>query len=361
MGQFREGSVTFSADEGDINRGMDVFYNPEMKENRDITLAVIDTFTHGVKVALPLAGSGVRGLRILNESHAPVQRLFLNDRSRQAMEQVRANLDANGLTGDDRVSVHNDDAVSFLAQDQGFDYIDIDPFGSPVAFIEPAVRRISRGGIIAATATDTAALCGSSPRAGRRKYWARPLRCDMMHEIGLRILIRRLQLAGTPYARALTPILAYAKDHYMRVFLRSTKGKRRCDDLLSSHVYIIYCPHCLHREVCAFPLLTCPKCGERSDHAGPLWGGPLAGEPDILAGTGQHLIDAVVHESSIDVPFVYDLHAIAKKYGTGDMPRRDTLIARGTERGYRVSVSHHAGHIIRTDAPVDVVASWLTS
>ena len=44
-----------------------------------------------------------------------------------------------------------------------------------------------------------------------------------MHEIGLRILIRRVQLAGSVYDKALIPILSYSKEHYMRVFFKCEK------------------------------------------------------------------------------------------------------------------------------------------
>ena len=37
-----------------------------------------------------------------------------------------------------------------------FDYIDIDPFGSPNPFLAAAIGRITRNGIVAVTATDTA-------------------------------------------------------------------------------------------------------------------------------------------------------------------------------------------------------------
>ena len=69
----------------------------------------------------------------------------------------------------------------------GFDYIDVDPFGSPNPFLDAAIKRIARDGILAVTATDTAPLCGTYTNACRRKYWAVPLRNELMHEIGIRI------------------------------------------------------------------------------------------------------------------------------------------------------------------------------
>ena len=46
-----------------------------------------------------------------------------------------------------------------------------------------------------------------------------------MHETGIRILIRKIQLIGAQYNKALTPIFSYSKEHYFRVFLKCEKGK----------------------------------------------------------------------------------------------------------------------------------------
>ena len=48
--------------------------------------------------------------------------------------------------------------IDFLAilHSKGFDYIDLDPFGSPNIFLDSAVKRLGRNGILAVTATDTA-------------------------------------------------------------------------------------------------------------------------------------------------------------------------------------------------------------
>ena len=102
-------------------------------------------------------------------------------------------------------AVQDKDANMFILESSGFDYIDIDPFGSPNFLLDSSVKRISRGGILAVTATDTSALAGSYPDACRRKYWAEPLRSEMMHEAGLRILIRKGQLIGAQFEKALTP------------------------------------------------------------------------------------------------------------------------------------------------------------
>ena len=134
-----------------------------------------------------------------------------------------------------KVRVFNEDANLFLLNSKGFDYIDIDPFGTPNPYLDSACKRISREGILAVTATDTSALCGTYKDACQRKYWADSKNDCLMHETGLRILIRKVQLVAAQYDKALVPIFSYSKDHYMRVFFRSSKMKNKIDEILKQH------------------------------------------------------------------------------------------------------------------------------
>lgn len=70
-----------------------------------------------------------------------------------------------------------------------FDFLDLDPFGSPVEFLDTALRSVRRNGVLAVTATDTGVLCGAYRNACLRKYLAEPIRGPLCHEAGLRILI----------------------------------------------------------------------------------------------------------------------------------------------------------------------------
>ena len=134
-----------------------------------------------------------------------------------------------------KISISNKDASQFLLENSAMDYIDIDPFGTPNPFLDSAVKRITNEGILAVTATDTAPLCGTYPEACLRKYWAVSKRSPIMHETGLRILIRKVQLIGAQYQKALVPLYAYAKEHYFRAFFSCKKSKAECQRLLQQH------------------------------------------------------------------------------------------------------------------------------
>ena len=179
-----------------ISRDLPVFYNPLMKLNRDISVALLQSIKKNLQIGLPLAGTGVRAVRFLT-SLKNIKLIAINDISPESVNLIMKNLELNqDKIKCKEIQLDNEDANTFLLSSKGFDYIDIDPFGSPNNFLENSVRRLARDGILAVTATDTGALSGSYTKACLRKYWARPLRNELMHEIGIRILIRKVQLIG---------------------------------------------------------------------------------------------------------------------------------------------------------------------
>ena len=159
--------------EKDVSRSMEVFYNPIMKANRDISIALLLAFGKmEMKIALPLSGSGVRAFRFLNELPGEmISGMFVNDLRENFSSEFNLALKLNNLD-ESKLVIEAKDANQFLLSKIGFDYIDIDPFGSPNPFLSSSVARINRGGILAITATDTGALAGTYVKAGLRKHWA---------------------------------------------------------------------------------------------------------------------------------------------------------------------------------------------
>lgn len=52
---------------------------------------------------------------------------------------------------------------------QVYHAIDLDPYGTPVQFLDSAVQAVSEGGLLAVTATDMAVLCGNSGEVSAQK------------------------------------------------------------------------------------------------------------------------------------------------------------------------------------------------
>jgi len=312
--------------EGKISRELPVFYNPVMKFNRDVSVLLLKVNGKKMRIALPLGGTGVRAVRILKElPKSKIKEVVINDVSKEAVKIIKENLGLNKV----KATVVNKDANLFLMESTGFDYIDVDPFGSPNIFLDSSIKRLGRDGILAVTATDTGCLAGAYPKACLRKYWANPVKNENMHENGLRILIRKVQLIGADHDKALVPIYSYFKDHYFRVFFRCDKGKQKVDKLLKEHGML----------------------GE----AGPLWLGNLW-DKKIAAGIAKLSDDKFLHtinrEAKINVIGFYNLPKLAKKFKL-KMIKQEELIAKIKKKGYKAASTHFAVNSIRSDIKIE--------
>ena len=261
-----------------------VFYNPRMRLNRDIAVLVLRAFQRrlgrALRVGEPLAGCGIRGIRLAREI-AEVESIALNDLNPSAARLTERNIADNSVAG--KVTVTNLDANTFLAlraaPKQRFDAVDVDPYGSPAPFLESALRALSNKGLLAATATDTAPLCGVNPKACLRKYQGKPLRTEYCRELGIRLILNAIVLTAARHDLGTRVLLTHATDHYLRVYVQVTHGAQRADASIDQLGYVVHCFHCLYRSwthgLTALLDLECPVCGERMNYAGPLWLGPL--------------------------------------------------------------------------------------
>ncbi len=318
---------------GDVHAKMETFYNPLMVSNRNLAILLLNSIENtNLNIVDHLAGSGVRSLRFLKELQPDkINHLFINDKNPRFKKVFKQHLTLNKISKplQKKITLGNQEASLFLlnrindnVKPSDFcgyaDYIELDPFGSPNPFLSAAIARISRHGILAITATDTAALTGTYPKVTQRKYWSTPLKNYMMHEIGLRILIRKIQLLGVQFDKALTPLLSYHKDHYFRIYLQSEKGKEHCDDILKQHQYFLSCPNCLNFKTSLYNNETC-ICQTKFQYAGPLWIGKLHNQNLIQKISEnntfpeeQKFVSLLKEEASQDSIGFYDLHEIAR-------------------------------------------------
>lgn len=330
-----------------------VFYNPRMKLNRDVCCAFARTL-EGITFADVLAGSGAKGIRVAVEAgHA----VHLNDGSRDAFELIKKNARLNKV----KVDVSNEDANLFLSKNR-FDFIDIDPFGTPVPFLDNSVMAASKDGYLGVSATDTAPLCGVYPKACFRKYSAKPIRSEFCHEVGTRILVGYVARTAAKYKRGLRCLLSHSTEHYFRLYARLSTGKRKADASLSEIGYVYYCRKCLHRE---FKKGFLPEgrscgCGNPFEAAGPLWLGKIKDNAVLKnvikksyylkSPAVEKLLNTVLEE--IDAPFYYDVHRICKNKKIS-APPLDEIIDALKEKEHVVSRTHFCQTGIKTDAPLN--------
>jgi tRNA (guanine26-N2/guanine27-N2)-dimethyltransferase len=358
-----EGSITCdTATKEIVTKDMNVFYNPVMQINRDISIIFLNALgKKDMRIADPMAASGIRACRFAKElSEGIVKEIKANDCNSDAVETLKKTVDNNSC---ENVSVYLGDANEFLRKEGPFDYIDIDPFGTPNPFILSGISSLRIGGILAITATDTSALTGTYPKAGLRKYWSKIEKNELMHEVGVRVLIRKIQMLGAQYARALIPLYSFSTDHYYRVFFRLDSGKKKTDALMKQHNMVLFCPYCYHFEFSShvFNSELCPFCKKKRKGIGPMWSGSLwktelaekifdmSLKNDYLSKETKKLVEKISHECHMDVPFFYHVHKMWKLHGIKNQMKMDSIIALIEDKGFYAERTHFNKYAIRSD------------
>jgi tRNA G26 N,N-dimethylase Trm1 len=227
------------------------FYNPASKISRDIAVLVTYAyFSGGDKTfAEPLAGLGARSVRLLLESGAFAEGKAC-DINENSARLISVNAQLNGLEG--RLKAYHMDANVFLstiaAERQKVHYVDLDPSGSPVRFLEGSLRALLPDGLLGVSATDLAALSGASPRTALWRYGLRLTRTVFRKEVALRALTAVAVMAASRLSRSAVPVFAVIHRHFARVFLKVRRGKMGAYRSVSQLGYLKYCHSCLNVE-----------------------------------------------------------------------------------------------------------------
>jgi tRNA (guanine26-N2/guanine27-N2)-dimethyltransferase len=262
-----------------------VFYNPVMEVNRDIAVLALQAYqrmvNHDVEACEPLTGCGIRGLRFAAEVNG-VKKVVTNDISEKSCEIAKQNVNMNRL--EKKVTVKHEDANLLLSKHSAphkrFDAIDIDPFGSPVHYVDSAVCALRNHGLLALTATDMAPLCGVHPKACIRKYGGKPLRTEYCHELAVRLLAGCLATIAAKHEIGISVVFSYNADHYVRLYSLIEYGAKNTDESLKNMGYVLHCFKCFHRESLAGLSAMghsgkCCECGSKLSIGGPMWLGKL--------------------------------------------------------------------------------------
>jgi len=352
-----------------------VFYNPRMELNRDIAVLALRTYQKmvgkGLSICEPMAGCGIRGIRFATEVEG-IERIVMNDLNPMASKLAALNVRRNALS--DRITVENTDANLLLSvhslPGKRFDFIDVDPFGSPSPFLDSAIRALVDGGLIALTATDMAPLCGVRPKACMRKYIGRPLRTEYCHELAVRLLVGYLAITAARHGFGINVLFSHSADHYVRVYAQVVRGMRKANETVAGMGYILHCFNCFHREW-AFGIASalkskCQECGHELSVAGPLWlknlfskeffTGMLQEVENVRLGKKRRLMKMMdIISSEIGAPpTYYVIDRISDRFGLITPSKRSVLKAL-IELGYQASPTHFNYEGIKTDAPARLV------
>ena len=335
-----------------------IFFNRRMQLNRDATVLLLSILKPSDYIDA-MGATGVRGLRVANECGIPVT---INDRDETTIPVIRMNAERNGAD----IEITNRD-INALLSERSFDAVDLDPFGSPATFIDAAIRGCRR--FLLVTATDTAPLCGAHLKAGIRRYDARPKNTEYHSEVGLRILLGFVVRQTVKYDRGIDPLFCFAREHFVRLHLRITRGAKAGDESLSHIGYIMQCPTCPYREerqgMFPLPATCCPHCGKQLEAIGPLWLGCLM-KTDILdqmiallagmdLGTKKELGKIITTcREELPVSGFYDYHHLAQIL-KGSPPDITVVLDRIRASGYAATRTHFCGTGIKTEAPLPVI------
>lgn len=322
------------------------FYNPRMEFNRDFTIATLAAVCKkGWKALDAFGASGIRGIRFCKEIDG--LEVTINDISQGAISLIKKNVKRNKVLAE----ILKRDAAA-LMNERKFDFIDLDPFGSPAPFLEPAFRSIRNKGIVGITATDMTALCGIYPKVAKRNYGGTSLRTEYCHEIGARLVIAAAVRAAARFEKGIQVLSVLNADHYLRITLRATEG---AEDANKSLENIEPAYHCFDCGEHGFEKKC--KCKKKLSEFGPIWSGSIFDEKFIKSGlkivetrdfgTQKRLIKTLelMKEEAGGSVFYYDLH---KRY-KGNVPRIAEAIEKLNEKGIKATRTHFNPTAIRSE------------
>lgn len=254
------------------------FFNPAASTNRDISVAITETDS-GSTFCDSLAGVGARGVRIANEVGRRMS-VTMVDFNATSLRLARKNALLNGVAR--RCTFEGTEANSFLysrfRRDEKFDFVDIDPFGTPAPHLQAGLNAVSDGGLLSFTATDTAVLCGIYPKVSFRRYGAYTLNNSFHHENAVRVLLGWCQRVAGSIDMGIAPVAAHVTKHYVRAYVRAQVGATKADAAMKSEGYVMECTVCGHAWASGEAVANCQRCGMKAKFAGPMWIGKLVDE-----------------------------------------------------------------------------------
>ncbi|KAM4594249.1 tRNA (guanine(26)-N(2))-dimethyltransferase isoform 2-T4 [Fundulus diaphanus] len=421
----------------------EVFYNPVQEFNRDLTCAVITEFARdlmaqrGVKVLVPgekervvvslseetneadvqaveengagepevtarvgekcekglrvlegLAASGLRSVRFALEVPG-LQSVTANDFSVKAAALIGRNAQYNRVGHLLQASCR--DASMLMYEMRGkkerYDVIDLDPYGSPAAFLDAAVQAVSEGGLLCVTCTDMAVMAGNNGETCYSKYGSVSIKAKYCHEMALRIILHSLDQRAGVYQRYIQPLLSISADFYIRVFVRVFTGQATVKNSASKQALVYNCVGCgsfhlqrmgrrmSHGKHMKYSAATgppvgpdCEHCGQRHQLGGPIWAeaihdlefvqkvlAAVSGNPSRF-GTSKRIegMLSMVTEELEDVPLYYTVDSLSSTIHCNTpslLQFRSALL----HAGHKVSLSHACKNGVKTDAPPGVI------
>ena len=343
-----------------ISQSKGVFYNPRMRTLRDISVLFLKAISAEGSLLDSTSATGVRGIRYAKE--AGFRDIVFLDINKGAARNANLNIKRNGLG----FKCLNESVQAYCSGElrHRFDVIDLDPFGTPVPYINDLLKVSKDRTILMVTATDTAVLCGAHANACLKLYGSKPMHNELCKESGIRILLNFVIRSAAQFNFGAEVLLSISDMHYMRVFVRLHAGAKKAAESLKQSGFATFCSKCrsfsFARGIAPFLGRKCAICGANAEAFGPMYLGSLKDSgivekmlhdcrmsitaPDADA---YALLSRISGE--LETPFFYSIPRITGLLHMSSVPM-DGIMDRLKRHGFSVSRTHFDKDGIKTTA-----------
>ena len=395
-----------------------VFYNPAMAGSRTRSVILMKNIIESgflgdseIYAIDGLSASGLRARRWLNElpeSLAERMRITICDLNEKSLDwAIKNHLRFPPNHGKGILKQRQGDFRTAVL-DQGWHWVDVDPFGSPMPFLDTAIQSLARRAILEVSATDTAALTGSSKTALLRRYGARVKTDGLAHDSGMRVLLACIARNAASHDRSIQPILSIWDSHHLRVSVKVTKSIKISNELENNLGWRISGPK-IDEVLASMDAKLMPKSSteslpmhcflplsypiDRKDKriSGPLWIGPI-GDPEVMSSfteeEGLSLCTTNFEEENLlswterdfdlekrrilrSIRYIEDeaevadcqqlilTDDLASWQDQGSPPSPNIMIQLLREEGFKAARSHYSKPSFRTNASWDTIVECL--
>ena len=347
----------------EFNLTKNVFYNAEMQFCRSFCSLAVGAIGTKINVIDAFSASGVRGIRYAKENKNVKQIDFL-EANDVAIPIIKKNLKSNKIK---KASIIKKIYEKYFTSDFfSYDFIEIDPFGTPVPFLWSTFygQVKKKEFYLSATATDTAVLCGPETKACRKNYHSKSLNNEFTHENGTRILIKRIMETANEFDFGATPLFSLSDRHYIKILLKIEKGAQKAYSNIEKFGFVSYCNKCGERTSGKRMQNECKSCKNITDYAGPLWLGELDDKKFLQKMLELNKKRNYEHKGEIEKkiklmlgeintpPYFYDLHTECHRIKAKNVPKIDEVIKRLEAGGWKAGRTHFAKTGIKTNADI---------
>ncbi len=344
-----------------------VFYNPKMKTLRDISVLFVKTLNEKDSSLLDCtAATGVRAIRYVKESD--IQDITAIDINEEASKMLFSNIKLNTLKGSfENVSLQE---FSSRPNNKKFDFIDLDPFGTPQPYLNDIMKLVKDNTVLMITATDTAVLCGAHANACIKIYGAKPMHNKLCKESGIRILLMNIAKVAATFNMGVEPILSISDMHYMRVFVRVKYGAKKALDSLKELGFASFCKNCKEFDYKKgfVPDLErkCSYCKKENEGFGEFYLGKIQDKKIInkmISEDNTFVNSEAVNflsklSNELDIPFFYSIPDITKSLKHKSVSP-DKILNALKDKGFEGSKTQFDRDSIKTNAGVSEIIKAL--